>query len=122
LATTTFEATLQLPCLDNKNIPVKVNKGQNLKDLVYHLVQTHAMPPYLIVSIYSILIGAMQKTCQQNVLSGETQQQKVDVKELRHLFIDNYQANTLQYHNKPEEVSFHALSIFMITIHINNNK
>ncbi|KAI8888399.1 hypothetical protein K501DRAFT_240777 [Backusella circina FSU 941] len=48
----------------------------------------------------------MQKTCQQNArLSSETHQQR-DTKELRHLFVDSYQANTLQYHNKPEEDIF----------------
>lgn len=98
LATNSFEAEIELPCLDNKNLTVNVNKGQNVKDFVHHLVQTHALPPHVFASIYSTL------TCAMTLQNTDSIPQPTDKKELRHLFLDAYQSNTLQYNNKPEEV------------------
>lgn len=103
-AKTSFQASVTLACLDNKKINIDVAKGTNLKDLVYHLVQLHALPPYTTVSLYSILLSAMQETCEKELI--ETQVNNTSKKqELRYLFMDSYQSNTLQYNNKPEEVS-----------------
>jgi hypothetical protein len=101
-ATTSFQASVTLACLDNKKINVDVTKGINLKDVVFHLIQLHALPPYITTSLYSILLSAMQETCQKELLTTHTNTSK---QELRHLFMDAYQSNTLQYNNKPEEVS-----------------
>lgn len=93
-ATRSFQASL---FLDNKNITIDVTKGQNIKDFVHHLVQLHNLQTHVTVSIYSTIMSAM--TCPLN------QEQVISCKkELRHLFMDAYQSNTLQYNNKPEEV------------------
>ncbi|KAK4519967.1 uncharacterized protein ATC70_010211 [Mucor velutinosus] len=104
-ATTSFHASVTLPCLNHKSIEVDIAQGQNIKDLVYHLVQIHALPPYLTISLYSSILSAMNETCKSKVLF-EREHKVVQKKELRHLFMDSYQANTLQYNNKPEEDIF----------------
>lgn len=107
-AITSFHASVTLPCLNDKSIDVDITQGQNIKDLVYHLVQIHALPPYLTISLYSSIMSAMSETCKNKVLF-EREHKVVQKKELRHLFMDSYQSNTLQYNNKPEEVSFYAV-------------
>jgi hypothetical protein len=104
LATTTLDASVTLPSLNNKQIGIHVIKGQNIKDLVHHLLQSHALPPYYSNSLYSTIISAMTETCQKELLYQHKHRQP-DKKALRHLFLDAYQWNTLQYNNKPEEVS-----------------
>lgn len=106
-AITSFHALVTLPCLNDKSIDVDIVQGQNIKDLVYHLVQIHALPPYLTISLYSSIMSAMDETCKSKVMF-EREHKVVQKKELRHLFMDLYQANTLQYNNKPEEVSLLA--------------
>ncbi|CAO3623442.1 unnamed protein product [Mucor fragilis] len=104
-AITSFHALVTLPCLNDKSIDVDIVQGQNIKDLVYHLVQIHALPPYLTISLYSSIMSAMDETCKSKVMF-EREHKVVQKKELRHLFMDLYQANTLQYNNKPEEDIF----------------
>ncbi|KAL9553347.1 hypothetical protein MBANPS3_003321 [Mucor bainieri] len=104
-AITSFHASVTLPCLNGKSIDVDIAQGQNIKDLVYHLVQIHALPPYLTISLYSSILSAMDETCKSKVLF-EHEHKVVQKKELRHLFMESYQANTLQYNNKPEEDIF----------------
>ncbi|EPB91034.1 hypothetical protein HMPREF1544_02103 [Mucor circinelloides 1006PhL] len=50
-------------------------------------------------------MSAMSETCKNRVLF-EREHKVVQKKELRHLFMDSYQSNTLQYNNKPEEDIF----------------
>ncbi|KAI8077916.1 uncharacterized protein B0P05DRAFT_117366 [Gilbertella persicaria] len=104
LATTTLEASVTIPCL-KKQLKVHITQGQNIKDIVYHLVQTHAIPPYLTNSIYSNLLVLMKQACEQT-LAYQHIHQKQDKQTLRQLFLDAYQSNTLQYNNKPEEDIF----------------
>lgn len=94
-ATRSFQASLLLD--KQQNIDISVNKGQNIKDFANHIVQHYNLPPHVSVSIYSTIMSAM--TCplqEEGAVSCK--------KELRHLFMDAYQSNTLQYNNKPEEV------------------
>lgn len=102
-ASTSFKASITLPSLDNKKIDIDVQKGQNVKDLVYHLTQHYAIPPYLTNSLYSSILAVMSDTCEKDVLYHQ-KTQTLDKKELRQQFMDAYQSNTLQYNNKPEEV------------------
>ncbi|KAF1804441.1 hypothetical protein FB192DRAFT_1339166 [Mucor lusitanicus] len=50
-------------------------------------------------------MSAMNETCKSKVLF-EREHKVVQKTELRHLFMESYQANTLQYNNKPEEDIF----------------
>lgn len=100
-ATRSFDTILTVACLDNLKINVNITKGQNIKDLVFHLVQLHAIPPYITTSLISSISNTMTEL---NKLDTTTV--KKDKGEQRHLFMDAYQSNTLQYNNKPEEVSF----------------
>ncbi|KAG2212410.1 hypothetical protein INT47_001771 [Mucor saturninus] len=97
-ATRSFQASL---CLDNQNITLDIQKGQNLKDFTQHIVQSYHLPTHVSVSIYSSIQRAM--TCSTTRKEGGLSHSK---KELRHLFMDAYQSNTLQYNNKPEEDIF----------------
>jgi hypothetical protein len=108
-ATSTFNTCIHLP-YNKEQIDIHVNEGQNLKDLVCHLVQTYAIPPYLTLAVYSTILSAM--TNNNNGISD------VSKAEMRHLFVESYQ-HTLQYNNKPVEVrkrggSFICLSILIL--------
>ncbi|KAI7907621.1 uncharacterized protein BX663DRAFT_547320 [Cokeromyces recurvatus] len=102
-ARTSLSVCIKLPCLNNKNLNVQIKKGQDIKELVQHLIQTHAIPPYLTISIYSTILSAMNESCQKDQLNIHSTLSK---HELRHLFVDAYQSNTLQYNNKPEDDIF----------------
>lgn len=102
-ASTSFKAAITLPSLDNKKIDINVQKGQNVKDLVYHLTQHHAIPPYLTNSLYSSIVSIMSETCEKDTLYNQKKHTS-NKQELRQRFMDAYQSNTLQYNNKPEEV------------------
>ncbi|CEP15593.1 hypothetical protein [Parasitella parasitica] len=104
-AATSFRASVALPCLNDKSIDVDIKQGQNIKDLVYHLVRVYALPPYLATSLYSSILSAMDETCKNQVLY-EHEHSTAQKQELRRLFVDLYQSNTLQYNNKPEEDVF----------------
>jgi hypothetical protein len=112
LATTTLDASVTLPSLNNKQVDIHIVKGQNIKDLVHHLLESHALPPYYSNSLYSAINSAMTETCQKELLHQHKNHQP-DKKALRHLFLEAYQLNTLQYNNKPEEVSILVLYFYL---------
>lgn len=107
LTTTTLDVSITLPSLKKKRVDIHIVKGQNIKDLVYHLLESHALPPYYANSLTSVITSAMTETCQRELLYQHTHRHP-DKKTLRHLFLEAYQSNTLQYNNKPEEVSTHS--------------
>ncbi|KAI9474059.1 MAG: hypothetical protein EXX96DRAFT_541704 [Benjaminiella poitrasii] len=106
-ARTSLDACIKLPSINhNKPIHIQITTGQNLKDLTQHLVQTNAIPPYLSPSIYAIIIKAINESCQRDQSSSLPPSSTLSKQELRHLFVDAYQSNTLQYNNRPEDDIF----------------
>ena len=119
-STKPFTATIHL--LNYSPLHVDITEGQNLKDLVSHLIRQHNIPSYLTSCIYSTLSSAIaaipQSTC-HNIDSDTIIQREKNNSEEKHKeqaetnivtskrdrFIIKYQSHTLQYHNKPEEVN-----------------
>ncbi|KAI8143621.1 hypothetical protein BJV82DRAFT_611127 [Fennellomyces sp. T-0311] len=99
-ATKPFTASIQL--LNYSPLRVDINKGQNLKDLVAHLVRQHNIPPYLTPCLHSTLATAIA-----NATAIPAQEPAGSDKDAaRDRFVRQYQTHTLQYHNKPEEDIF----------------
>ncbi|KAI7860229.1 hypothetical protein BDC45DRAFT_493942, partial [Circinella umbellata] len=115
-----FTATINL--LNYSPIHIDITEGQNLKDLVSHLICQHNIPSYLTSSIYSTLtsaIAAIPQSTHHNIDNDIIIQREKNHPEEKHKeqdepnimtstrdrFITKYQSHTLQYHNKPEEVN-----------------
>ncbi|KAF7723555.1 hypothetical protein EC973_001844 [Apophysomyces ossiformis] len=98
-----FKATLRLPALKLKPIEVEIQQGVNVKDAVHAITKTHSIPSYLFVSVYSAILAAMTETRQRQ---DKVQEPFKKAKSLHNQFVSEYQAHTLQYHNKPEEDIF----------------
>lgn len=97
---TSFQASI---LIGNKKIELDVKKGQNIKDYAHHLTEQYTLPPYLTISLYSVLLSAMAKTSQKEVLH-QLKTCTLNRTEKKKLFLEAYQTNTLEYYNKPEEV------------------
>jgi hypothetical protein len=104
-ATSSFETVLTIPCLNNLKLNVNIIKGQNIKDVVFHLVQLHAIPPYITTCLVSSILSTMTEINKKQPPTTKT----VSKQDLRHQFMDAYQSNTLYYNNKPEEVKYKIL-------------
>lgn len=95
-----FRAVIRLP--HGTPVQVAVHQGQHLGDLVSHVIHTNGLPSYLAVPIQSCFRTAFREhskhTVRQSLKTAKDRQQR------RNDFLTRYQANTLQYHNKPEEV------------------
>ncbi|KAI9018785.1 hypothetical protein CLU79DRAFT_818781 [Phycomyces nitens] len=99
-ALTSFTATVTLA--NNPNpLSISINKGDNIKDAIDHVIQTNSTPPYLATPILSTVLAAMNQ--QSKLDSKQTNKQ---TQSLRSGFVSDYQANTLQYNTKPEEDIF----------------
>ncbi|KAI8351802.1 hypothetical protein EDC96DRAFT_288966 [Choanephora cucurbitarum] len=100
LSTVTFDADISIPSLNHKKLSVHIDKGQNIKDIVQHLVQTHGIPPYLTPSIHANLMALIKHTPSSHSKHAKEKQA------WRQSFLNAYQSNTLQYNTKPEEDIF----------------
>ncbi|KAI7866040.1 hypothetical protein BDF14DRAFT_1882937 [Spinellus fusiger] len=101
-ALTPLKAILSLH--SHKPIDIEINKGDNIKDAVANIIQTHAVAPYLSVSVLSLVMASMRNTLQLNAL--DTLHTPYPIKDLRDQFITHYRANTLQYNTDIEQDIF----------------
>lgn len=105
---TSFQASI---LIGNKKIELDVKKGQNIKDYAHHLTEQYTLPPYLTISLYSVLLSAMAKTSQKEVLH-QLKTCTLNRTEKKKLFLEAYQTNTLEYYNKPEEVKKKTVVVY----------
>ncbi|KAI9323160.1 hypothetical protein BX666DRAFT_1883930 [Dichotomocladium elegans] len=107
-----FSATLHIA--HAAPLQIEIAEGQSLRDLVAHLAHVHSIPEYQVPSIISVLMTAMseagrcKRTNHRQGLSqtGVVQHDEAVYESPRSRFVNLYQTNVLQYHNKPEEDVF----------------